>query len=243
MIGLQELALVSLVIALVVVVPRLRMAAASWIDESDLAARSLEQIRSRHRVVACRDPVVTAILEAFAKRAELRVPRLRALVVERPGLNAAALADGTVVLWAELVDAVHQHRLTRDELAGVLAHELAHIELGHGRQRAASELLARPFVRGLGFFRGGLLGRLLLGGGLDLLRKGASRRAELEADALAVTLLRQAGFSPDGLARFLERLARQGAREPTWGAWLSTHPHTAARLHALGRAPGETGAP
>lgn len=236
MIGLPELAILALVVALVVVVPRLRAAPEALIDEGALGTRALAQIRSEHRVDPCEDPVVVEVLRAFAQRAGLRVPRLRALVVDRPGLNAAALADGTVVLWAGLVQAVTEGRVSRHELAGVLAHELAHIELGHGRQRAARELMARPFVGWLGLSTGGLVGRTLLDRGLALLRKGASRQAELEADALAVSLLRRAGFPPGSLARFLERLAEQGPREPVWGAWRSTHPHAAERLRALDEA-------
>lgn len=233
MIGLPEFALIATVIALVVLVPRLRRAPEALIDESALGAQALEEIRAQHRVEPCADPVVTEVMSTFEKRAKLRVPRLRALEVERPGLNAAALADGTVVLWAGLVDAIRQQDLPRDELAGVLAHELAHIELGHGRQRAARELLARPFVGWLSMAGGGLFRGLVLNQGVALLRKGASRQAELEADAMAVTLLRRAGFPPDGLSRFLRRLARQALHQPAWGAWLSTHPHTTERLRAL----------
>ena len=233
MIGPSEFALLALVVVLVIVVPWLRRASAKWIDESALGASALQEIRAQHRVAACEEPVVQEIISTFGARAKLRVPHLRVLVVERPGLNAAALADGTVVLWAGLVDAVRRGDVTREELAGVLAHELAHIELGHGRQRAAAELLARPVVGVFGLFGGGIFRNLLVGQGLSLLRKGASRQAELEADATAILLLRRAGFPPGSLAQFLRRLAQQGATEPAWGAWLSTHPHTSERLRAL----------
>ena len=232
MIGPTELTILVLVVALVVLVPRLRQIPESLINERELGAQALAQIRSQHRVVTCEEPVVKDVLGAFERSPGLRVARLRALEVERPGLNAAALADGTVVLWTGLVDALAHEQITRNELAGVLAHELAHIQLGHGRQRAARDLMTRPIVGWLGRF-GGLLGGWLVDQGMLLLRKGASREAELEADALAVSLLQRAGFPPSSLARFLERLAAMAPQEPEWSEWMSTHPHVTRRLQAL----------
>ena len=229
--GGSELAVILLVVALLFIVPRLRQGAVTLIDEAGLGEKQLAQIRAGHPVGPCKNPVVDELLATFRARLRLRLPGLRALVVEQPGLNAAALADGTVVLWAGLVAAVEAGQVPRDELAGLLAHELAHVELGHGRQAALQELLSRPLVGRLA--PGGPLGQLVLGKGMDLLRKGASREVEWEADAHALVLLRGAGLDPRGLERFLLRLKEQSPQQPEWAAWLSTHPHLDARVARL----------
>lgn len=233
MCGGTELGLVLLVIVLLFVVPRVRQQAVELVDERELGSRELARLRESGAVDPCDNAAVAMILARFQERLDLRTPSLRAVVVDQDALNAAALPDGTVVLWRGLVEAVEAGLVPTDELAGLLAHELAHIELGHGRQRAIQELLARPLLGRLAATAGGPAARVAVGKGMDLLRKGASREAELEADRVAVGLLRGAGFEPEGLERFLGRLERTGPEQPEWTALLSTHPHLRERRARL----------
>ncbi len=231
--GGSEIFVILLVVALIFVVPMLRKQAVQLVDEQALGAKELARIRENHPVRTCESTVVNEVLDRFRQRLRLRLPGVRALTVEREGLNAAALPDGTVVLWEGVVQAVDQGLISKDELAGLLAHELAHMELDHGRQRALQELMAGPLVGRLAGRLGGPVGQVALGKGVDLLRKGASREAELEADALALAFMKRAGFAPEGLERFLGRLADMGPTEPRWAAWLSTHPHLQHRREVL----------
>jgi len=228
-----EIGIILLLVALVVVVPRVQKRAEAFVNERALGSKSLARIQQTHRVVPCDSPQVAEVFDAFRSRLRLRVPELRALTVERTGLNAAALADGAVVLWAGLVEAVDDGSVPQDEFAGLVAHEIAHIELGHGRQRVVQELIAGPLVGRLSLMMGGHVGRALVGRGMDLLRKGASREAELEADRVAVRLLREAGFDPGGLERFLGRLSQLAPGQSRWAELLSTHPHLEARRARL----------
>lgn len=231
MISGVEIGIILLLVGILVVVPRLRAGAAALVDEKALGREALAGLTAEHRVEPCTDPVVAEVLAAF-QRLKLRMPQLRALTVHREGFNAGALADGTVILWSGLVEQVERGDLPRDELAGLLAHEVAHIVLGHGRQRVVQDLMTRPLLGRLSFL-GGPLGRMVLGRGVELLRKGASRQSELEADETAVKLLRRAGFPPDSLRRFLARLERMAPLQPAWAELMSTHPHLAARQEAL----------
>lgn len=236
-----EIGIILLVVALLVILPRIRRGAVALVDEQALGSKELAAIQQTHRVRPCESALVEQVLADFRTRLRLRVPALRAMVVERAGLNAAALADGTVVLWAGLVEEVDGGQIPLDELAGLLAHEIAHIELGHGRQRAVQELLAGPLTGKLALLVGGPLGRTVVGKGVDLLRKGASRDIELEADRVAAGLLQRAGFDPGGLERFLGRLADRAPTQPEWAAWLSTHPHMAQRRAQLRDRAGRPG--
>jgi predicted Zn-dependent protease len=111
----------------------------------------------------------------------------------------------------------------RDQIAFVLAHEAAHIHLGHARERSQANALAA------------MLGtaNVLIGLGLRfLLDRAFSREQEFEADRLAVRFCTRAGYAPQAAVAFLERLA---SVDPSTGAGplLSTHPPLKDRVSQL----------
>jgi predicted Zn-dependent protease len=141
-----------------------------------------------------------------------------------------------------------------DELAALLAHEIAHVSLEHGLKaiKAATrntsfQLLAKAGgegalqATGSGGSRGtaaiaGLatnLGDVVSDITGDLLVKGYSRELELEADAAAAKYLESSGYARAALAAYLERLQSGGGA----GGWFDTHPAPAERIAALGAAP------
>jgi predicted Zn-dependent protease len=133
---------------------------------------------------------------------------------------------------------------SEDALAGIIAHELAHIQLRHGMRlieamRPFSEMdeiaqQARDFAR-----RGSAAGQAAaeraaalhdsVSGMLDaLIKNGNSQEQEFEADATAIGLLAAAGYDPEGLREMLEVLRRvQGSHS---GGFNSTHPSPARRI-------------
>ncbi|MVW78109.1 M48 family metalloprotease [Bordetella sp. 02P26C-1] len=139
------------------------------------------------------------------------------------GANAIALLGGQIIVTDELADLAQ----TPDALAGVLAHEIAHVELRHGIRR-----LAR--VAGLSAVVMLMTGDLssmthdmgVLGAGLfDL---GYSRGFERDADARGAALMRQANRDPETLAVLLEKLSERSASGGP--SWLSSHPRTEERV-------------
>ncbi len=142
-------------------------------------------------------------------------------IVDRPVVNAVALPGGQVVLFRKLVEEAE----SADELAGVLAHELAHIEAKH-----PAKLMVRLFglsliVRAFGGGAAGMADEMLL--------LGSSRAAEAEADAGAVRILQRAGISPAPTAAFFERQAKDGAKRgeiiQTLEGYARSHPADAER--------------
>ena len=140
------------------------------------------------------------------------------------GPNAFALPDGTLVLTDELVE------LADDEEAilGVLAHEIAHVELQHSLR----QLYRAAGVTGLIFLIGGDIGA----GTEDILIQGAalaslsySRAAEAEADRYSVELMLDAGRDPMAIVRFLE-LLRDRLHDTSEADFLSSHPATPTRI-------------
>jgi len=158
-------------------------------------------------------------------------------VIKDPSLNAFAVPGGHIFVHSGLIEDTD----TPAELAGVLAHEVAHITQRHmARQLAASK---QSQLQSLLLVAAGVLaGMQGQGQAATALVAGASaysqqemlsysRAHEREADRLGVRYLAAAGFDPEGLPHFLEKLQRwahlQGKAPPPF---LSTHPLTGNRI-------------
>jgi predicted Zn-dependent protease len=122
-------------------------------------------------------------------------------------------------------------RANEEELRGVLAHEIAHDDLGHP---------AKMQLLGVGLGLGvALLENILPGSSKiapiagTLIASNYSRPQELEADRHAVTILRRAGYSKDVMIHTLTWIMRVEGN--SGGGFLSTHPATDERIRALKR--------
>jgi beta-barrel assembly-enhancing protease len=151
-------------------------------------------------------------------------------VVEDPAVNAFALPGGRILLFEGLLKKAH----SADEVAAVLAHELAHVEARDPiRLVVARSGLAALTALTFGDTRGGQFGSALL-------MNAHTRSAERRADARAVAFLTEAGLRADGLSRFLNAFAADPDSNRV-GAYLQDHPLTADRvewLHPLETAQG-----
>lgn len=151
-------------------------------------------------------------------------------VVNDPNINAFALPGGPTYVHTGLIKAAENEA----QLAGVMAHEIAHVALRHGTNQASkANLLQLPAmiagsVVGGG---GGLLGSLAqmgIGLGFNSVLLKYSRDAEKQADLLGAYLMAEAGYNPLEMARFFEKLSAQGGnRAPTF---LSSHPDPGNRM-------------
>lgn len=152
-------------------------------------------------------------------------------VVDSDVVNAFALPGGHIVIFNGLIDQAK----SPDELAGVLGHELTHVQLRHPTK---AMIRAVGFVGLMQALAGGTPGQLAG----EALVMNQSRDAERAADAGALNLLSHAGISPGGLANFFRRLMAKQDKTPatrtaqvldTLGGFLATHPGHAERLSAI----------
>jgi beta-barrel assembly-enhancing protease len=154
-------------------------------------------------------------------------------VVDDPLPNAFALPGGHVVATTRLLELSDRP----EEIAGVVAHEIAHVRLKHSFRQTISSvgpyLLFRLFVEG----GGGVVG--VLGGSSQLLiHQGFSQDYELEADSAAWDYLVAARIDPRALASMLKKLDEEqrifdklpGLKEPSA---FSSHPTTEKRIRRL----------
>ncbi len=149
-------------------------------------------------------------------------------VVDISMVNAAALPGGHIVVFRGLIDKADN----ADEIAGVLAHEIAHV-----RNRHVTEALLRQF--GFSMIIAGLGGSTA--GNIDtMLSLNYSREAEREADLGAIATLAGAHVSPASTAAFFDRLAHDKDKDTSGRldaslAYLSTHPPSADRRDVFTR--------
>jgi predicted Zn-dependent protease len=189
----------------------------------------------------CRDQTGQAALASFGDRLQGgdSAVDVRVRAVQAPMVNAFALPGGTILVTDELIDLARGP----DELAAVIAHEVAHVRERHVMQAVWRSL-------GLGLLLDAVVGggtgagqqAVLLAGSVTDLRY--SRGAEAEADARGQDLLVAHGLSSQGMAPFFERLAAKGEGSDAAAVkeLLSGHPDALRRARAS-RARGRPGAP
>jgi Zn-dependent protease with chaperone function len=145
-------------------------------------------------------------------------------IVRDDSPNASALPGGIIVVHTGLIAATK----SAEELAGVLAHEVQHVELRHSLRRVIKDM----GLRGLWAFVTGDLGGSIAGqAALELTSLQFSRDDEREADARGFDALVAAGINPAGMPAFFTTLGQiTGSQVP---AFLSTHPLSEERDLAL----------
>ena len=145
-------------------------------------------------------------------------------VVDDATLNAFALPGGIVVVHTGLIAATRRP----EELAGVLAHEVQHVELRHGTSALVKDLSWRVLWT---WFTGDWGGTLAGQAAAQLGSLKFSRDAESAADNAGFDALVRAGIDPSGMPDFFAIMAKQAGDAPA--AFLSTHPLSSAREQAL----------
>ena len=152
-------------------------------------------------------------------------------VLDTPVVNAVAAPGGHILLFRGLIDQAD----TPDEVAGVLAHEMAHVIKRHSTQDAVRQLGFSVVLRALFGDPGMLQAAAESAIGLSY-----SRDAEAEADQIATELLAGAQISNEGLVGFFKRLAAEQSGEKGLLRYLSTHPPLADRAKLLPPSPNVT---
>jgi len=197
----------------------------------DELARHLEE-----RMTLVTDPEVNEYLQTLLQRLTSRSARpglpYTVKVVQSEKINAFVLPGGHIYVNEGLIRAT----ASESELAGVLAHEIAHVAARHHAKEV------NKIARSVGAsIVGGILTGPATGFGLlsqQMIQEGAymkfTRDEEREADRLAVEILYQARIKPTGLTNFFEKLRRARSEERTlMDRFYSTHPSPQERKENL----------
>ena len=157
-------------------------------------------------------------------------------VVASPQINAFCMPGGKIGIYSGIVEKL---RLTDDELAMVIGHEVAHALREHARERMAKGNLTE-IGAGLvtSLFGLGDIGRMAVGAGAQLLTLNFSRDNENDADLVGLDLAARAGYDPRAAVRVWEKMGAASKGAPP--QWLSTHPASTTRIAEIRRHLGQT---
>ncbi len=213
----------------------LRIPVAWEVDLGDAVADELAPADA-----VCDDPrlvgTIDAIVERLAGGLAERPYEFRVSVVDDTLVNAFAAPGGRIIVMRGLLSVSE----TPEELAGVLAHEMQHVQLRHGTRAILRQLPLQAVSAVLGG-GGGADGTAALLGTLGVLRY--ARGDEAEADREGMRLLLATSVDPRGMLDFFETLdAHAGADAPAL-TYLSTHPATEERRARLAEMAAESSSP
>jgi Zn-dependent protease with chaperone function len=171
---------------------------------------------------------VTGVVARLEPHAAIPGLKFRAIVVEDPEVNAYALPGGQIVVYTGLLAKAG----SGDQVAGVLAHEMAHATLRHGLEQVGRSM---GIVAALQLLVGDAGG--LLAAGSQVAQKSIltsyGRGAETEADLEGARMLHEAGLDPRAIAEFFATLEREQGDLPAALAWLGSHPLHRQRIKSI----------
>jgi predicted Zn-dependent protease len=155
------------------------------------------------------------------------------VVFDEKSANAFALPGGKIGVHSGLLDVARN----QDQLATVLAHEVAHVRAEHGNARMSAATVTQVGVTALQIMLGGesrerqqMMALLGVGATVGILLP-YSRSQETEADLLGLDYMARAGFDPRASVQLWKNMSAQGGGQPP--QFLSTHPSHGSRIDDL----------
>ncbi len=187
-----------------------------------------------HSAKVLTDPVineyVNRVAQNVARSSDLTIP-LTVKVIDSPEINAIALPGGFLYVNTGLIMAADEE----DQIAGVIAHEIAHVAARHWASQMTKATIAQyamlpilfiPMTYGVYY---GIVEAYMNGIPLAFLK--FSRSAEAEADYLGIQYMYKAGYDPNSYVGFFGRIIEQDRRSPgSIPTVFASHPPTAERI-------------
>ncbi|MBC7552433.1 MAG: M48 family metallopeptidase [Taibaiella sp.] len=206
-------------------VERFRLYDISNKTEQKIGDAIVKTIKQTEHMIA--DDSTTAVITKITNKllfANRNIPHATIIhLVKSKEINAFALPGNHIIVYTGLIE----HCDSAQELCGVLAHEMAHIELRHVMKRLAGEV-------GIAVLASATTGNSqVINGILKTLSSTAFERSqESAADEAAVKYLVHAQINPAGFAGFMHKIDTLIA-QPEIMEWISTHPNSKARAEAI----------
>ena len=184
----------------------------------DLIVKSLES-QGQKIYSAPLSQILDSIKQKICSRNSFDSLNIKIHVIDKTDINAFALPGDNLVIYSGLIN----YAKNADELAGVMAHEIAHIEKNHVTKKLLKEIGLAMLMTIAGGDAGPEIAKEVL---RTLSSTGFDRKQEREADKIAAESMAKAGFDPTSLANFFFRLAQSDGNLPAGLEWITTHPDT-----------------
>lgn len=187
------------------------------------------------------DAALTKRVRAVSQRLITQVPVFRAdarnwqwevNVTQSDELNAYAMAGGKIMVYSGIVNRL---KLSDDEMAAIIGHEIAHALREHSREgmsQAAAQQMGLGIVGQLAGLSQGQMDLAALATDVAL-SKPNSRTMESEADIIGLELMARAGYNPNAAISLWQKMMQAGAGNGP--SFLSTHPSGPSRIEELSR--------
>jgi beta-barrel assembly-enhancing protease len=200
-------------------------------EEIELGQKVSDEMRKQYGVV--QDPAVhryVALVGTVLVSNSTR-PNLpwTFIVLDTDAVNAFAAPGGFVHITKGALAMLSNEA----ELAGLLGHELIHVTekhtIGELKKSAATSLAVDASGKG-----GSKITDAVVGNMRDVLFKGFGRKEEMESDVKGLALANKAGYSPGGLAAFLQKIADRNKGQTKKAGLFASHPQITERIKELG---------
>ena len=207
----------------------------SWEREISLGQQLARELETTSAILADREvnAYLYEVAQLLVRNSDARVP-FTVRIIDSEEVNAVALPGGYLYVNTGLVLATQSEA----ELAGILAHEIAHVAARHSVEQATKASLFNWLSLPLLFVGGSVAyaAHQVMSIAVPLTFLKFSRNAEREADFLGLQYSFKAGYDPVAMIDLLERLkADEAANVP---GIFSTHPMTADRIKRAEKAIG-----
>ena len=199
--------------------------------EIALGRQLAQEVQRQAKMVA--DPLIAEFVnrigQNLARNSDAKVP-FTFYVVDSSALNAFALPGGYVFVNAGLIEIAEDE----DELAGAMAHEIAHVAARHMTRQATKLEIAKLAAAPLGPVLGGWTGYAAsvgAGVGIPMTFLSFGRKDEAEADYLGVQYAYAAGYDPTGVISIFEKMESLERKQPgAVSKAFASHPQDADRI-------------
>ena len=150
-------------------------------------------------------------------------------LIGSPQINAFCMPGGKIAFYTGILQKL---KLTDDEVAMVMGHEIAHALREHARERMGKNTATGIGANLIGQVLGlGQIGQMVTNYGAQLLTLQFSRSDESEADLVGMELAARASFDPRAGVSLWQKMSAASAGAPP--QWLSTHPSGSTRIHDI----------
>lgn len=204
-----------------------------------LGAAAAETFIAQHGVY--NDPELKELVDkigySLVDQLSEQIFEFRFIILDDPAPNAFALPGGFVFVTRGILALIE----SPDELAGVIGHEIVHVQKRHAIQQMKHSVL--PTVLQLPFkiagsVVGGRLGEIIESPAAagSMMKSSYSRKNETEADTYGIVLAARAGYDPNALAAILDRLSDWSStlnEKLEARSYFSDHPYTPDRVDAI----------
>lgn len=163
-----------------------------------------------------------SLMYVICESSDINSSKIKIHVIQNSEVNAFALPDYHMVIHTGLITASENE----GELAGVLGHELAHMELDHVMKKMVKEIGLATLVS---LTAGNAGGQVVMESLRYLTSTAYDRSLEEEADIKAVDYLVNAKIDPEQFANFMFRLGGKANGIDQYLAWVGTHPESRER--------------